>query len=60
MNKIIPHFDQYNLKTSKYLNSIYFKEGAILLFEKEHYTLVGISKLINIKSRMNRARSFKD
>jgi hypothetical protein len=60
VGKVIPHFDQYNLKTSKYLNFIDFKEGALLLFEKEHFTLFGISKLRNIKSRMNRARSFED
>ena len=60
ITKIIPHFDEYNLKTSKYLNYIDFKEGALLLFEKEHFTLFGISKLRNIKSRMNRARSFED
>src|SRR5271170_4644750 len=42
ISKIIPHFDKYNLKTSKYLNYVDFKEGALLLSNKEHYTLLGI------------------
>lgn len=60
IEKIIPHFDKYNLKTSKFLNYIDFKAGALLMFEKQHYTLNGISKLKDIKSNMNRARSFED
>lgn len=32
INKIIPHFDKYNLKTSKYLSFVDFKWGAEELY----------------------------
>jgi LAGLIDADG endonuclease len=60
ISKIIPHFESYNLKTSKYLNYVDFKRGALIMSEKQHFTLEGISKLKDIKSDMNRARSFED
>jgi len=59
-NKVIPHFDKYNLKTSKFLNYKDFKKAVLLMNEKNHLKKDGIDKLRNIKSYMNKARSFKD
>jgi LAGLIDADG endonuclease len=60
INKVIPHFDMYPLKTSKYLNYIDFKSAANLMKDKKHYEREGIEMLKEIKSQMNKARSFKD
>jgi hypothetical protein len=60
IKKVIPHFDKYSLKTSKYLNYIDFKSAAVLMQDKIHFTNIGIDKLKEIKSKMNKARSFKD
>lgn len=60
INKIIPHFDKYPLKTSKYLNYLDFKTAGYLMYEKNHYKKDGIETLREIKSKMNKSRSFKD
>jgi LAGLIDADG endonuclease len=60
MNKVIPHFDEYTLKTSKCLNYLDFKKAVFIMNEKEHYNIEGINNLKKIKSNMNKARSFKD
>jgi len=44
-NKVIPHFDNFPLKSSKYLNYFDFKNAVFFMFGKQHYTLNGISKL---------------
>ena len=60
MEKIIPHFELYPLKTSKFLNYLDFKSSVILMKDKKHYNIKGIEKLKEIKSKMNKARSFKN
>jgi len=60
INIIIPHFDKYSLRTSKFLNYNDFKSAAILMKNKKHYSKEGIKELINLKSNMNKARSFKE
>jgi len=60
MHKLIAHFEKYPLVTSKQLNYIDFKSAVILMSNKKHYTRVGIDILKDIKSKMNRARLFKD
>lgn len=60
INKVIPHFDEYKLKTSKYLNYLDFKKAIIMMSEKKHYNIEGINNLKEIKSNMNKLRSFKD
>lgn len=59
-DKIIPHFDMYPLKTSKVLNYLNFKSAVLFMKDKQHYNLKGIEWLKEIKSKMNKARSFKD
>nr|YP_009327847.1 NADH dehydrogenase subunit 4L [Epichloe festucae]APB96806.1 NADH dehydrogenase subunit 4L [Epichloe festucae]APB96866.1 NADH dehydrogenase subunit 4L [Epichloe hybrida] len=50
---IIPHFDNYPLLTKKYLDYILFKQIVSLMKEKEHSTLVGLQKIVNIKASIN-------
>ena len=52
-NVIIPHFYNYPLLTKKYSDYGFFKEIIKLMLEKEHSTLEGIQKIVNIKSSMN-------
>jgi LAGLIDADG endonuclease len=41
-DKIIPHFDMYPLKTSKFLNYLNFKSAVLFMKNKQHYNLNGI------------------
>jgi LAGLIDADG endonuclease len=52
-NIIIPHFDKYTLATKKYADYILFKEIILLMLNKEHNTLEGIQKIVNIKASLN-------
>jgi hypothetical protein len=58
MNKVIPHFDKYQLKSSKYLNYLDFKKAIVLMNDKKHYNLEGINTLREIKSNMNKSRLY--
>jgi len=60
LNKVIPHFDKYTLKTSKHLNYLDFKKAVLIMNEKKHYDIEGIKSLKDIKSRMNKSRLFQD
>jgi len=60
MNKVIPHFDKYSLKTSKHLNYLDFKKAVIIMNEKKHYSIEGIKSLKEIKSKMKKSRLFQD
>lgn len=60
LKKIIPHFEKFPLKTSKYLNYLDFKNAVLLISNKEHYEKKGIIKLKEIKSSMNKSRLFED
>ncbi|CAG8976708.1 hypothetical protein HYALB_00008463 [Hymenoscyphus albidus] len=50
---ILPHFDKYSLKTQKRLDYLLFKEILFLMLNKEHTTLDGIQKIVNIKASLN-------
>lgn len=56
-NVIIPHFDKYPLLTKKYTDYMCFKDIVKLMLEKEHNSLEGIQKIVNIKSSMNKGLS---
>nr|UZS77567.1 hypothetical protein [Lentinula edodes]UZS77616.1 hypothetical protein [Lentinula edodes]UZS77642.1 hypothetical protein [Lentinula edodes]UZS77668.1 hypothetical protein [Lentinula edodes]UZS77694.1 hypothetical protein [Lentinula edodes] len=60
LEKIIPHFESYPCLTSKYLNYRDWKKIALIMKNKEHLTIEGINKIIEISSKMNKARSFED
>lgn len=51
---IIPFFDKYKLEGSKHNNYLKFKEGAILIKNKEHLNEKGLTKIIEIKKSMNK------
>jgi NADH:ubiquinone oxidoreductase subunit K len=53
VNVIIPHFDNYPLLTKKYSDYVLFKNIIKLMLEKNHSTLEGIQKIVNIKASMN-------
>lgn len=53
INVIIPHFDSYSLKTQKYSDYILFKQIVLLMLDKEHNTLEGVQKIVNIKASLN-------
>ena len=50
---IIPHFDKYPLITKKHADYILFKQIINLMVNKEHNTLEGIQKIVNIKASLN-------
>jgi len=53
VNVIIPHFDNYPLLTKKYSDYVLFENIIKLMLEKNHSTLEGIQKIVNIKASMN-------
>jgi len=53
VNVIIPHFDKYPLITKKHADYILFKQIINLMVNKEHNTLEGIKKIVNIKASLN-------
>lgn len=60
LNKIIPHFINYPLLTSKGLNFNTFKEAAEIVARGEHLNLNGLNKIIELKGLMNKNRSFEE
>ena len=53
VNVIIPHFDKYPLITKKHADYTLFKQIIHLMVNKEHNTLEGIQKIVNIKASLN-------
>lgn len=60
INKIIPHFIKYPLQTSKELNFKTFKVASEIVARGEHLNLEGLNKIIDLKNKMNKNRSFED
>ena len=54
--KIIPLFDKYPIKGVKALDFCDFKRIANLMYNKEHLTEQGLSKIQSIKLNMNLLR----
>lgn len=54
--KILPHFEQYPLQTSKALDYKDWSKAVELLSNKEHYHAEGKQLLFDIKQSMNNAR----
>lgn len=50
---ILPHFDNYPLITKKHSDYLLFKQIVLLMLNKEHNTLQGIQKTVNIKASLN-------
>ena len=51
---IIPFFEKYQIKGTKYNDYLKFKEAAVLLKNKEHLTEKGLNKIIDLKKSMNK------
>lgn len=54
ITKVIPHFDKYPLKTNKYSDYLLFKEVVMIMQRKEHLTVEGLQKIVNIRASLNR------
>jgi len=50
---ILPHFDNYPLITKKHSDYLLFKQIVLLMLNKEHNTLEGIQKTVNIRASIN-------
>ena len=57
LTKVIPHFDKYPLKTQKYVDYLLFKEVVMMMQRKEHLTIEGLQKIINIRASINKGLS---
>lgn len=53
LNKIIPHFDKYNLITQKQADYLLFKQIVTLLEQGEHLKVEGLQAIINIRASLN-------
>jgi hypothetical protein len=54
---IVPQFDKYPLLTKKRAEFILFKEVLELMNTREHHTMEGLAKIVNIKASMNKGLS---
>jgi len=50
---ILPHFDNYPLITKKHSDYLLFKQIVLLMLNKEHSTLEGIQKTVNLRASLN-------
>ena len=57
LTKVIPHFDKYSLKTQKYADYLLFKEVVMMMQRREHLTIDGLQKIINIRASINKGLS---
>ena len=53
-NVIIPHFTKYPLLTQKSADFLLFQKAVEIMVKKEHRTLEGVSKILNIRASMNK------
>nr|QBM09605.1 hypothetical protein [Dactylella sp.] len=53
INTVIPHFEKFPLITQKQAYFILFKKIVYLMNDKEHLTIEGIQKFVNLRSSMN-------
>lgn len=51
---IIPFFDKYKLRGAKALNFELFKEGAVLVKNKGHLSVSGLTILKEIRAKINK------
>jgi len=58
--KIIPHFTNYPLQTSKELNFESLKRAALIVSKGDHLSSEGLNEIVNLKNSMNKNRSFDE
>lgn len=56
---IIPHFDEYPLQTAKMIDYQLWVQCIMLIKNGSHLTLLGLEKIISIKSALNLGLSYK-
>ncbi len=54
MTKIVPHFDNYPLKTHKQADYLLFREAVLMMKQGKHLTVEGLQKIINIRASINK------
>jgi hypothetical protein len=52
--KVIEYFDQYHLQSRKHISYLRWRKVYRLIQDKEHLTEIGLSKILKIKSLINR------
>lgn len=55
---IIPFFEKYPIQGVKSLDFLEFKKVAILMMDKEHLSIEGFNKILEIKLNMNKYREW--
>lgn len=53
MEVIIPHLEKFPLITQKQADFILFKQVVNLMYNKEHLTIEGFQKILNLKASIN-------
>lgn len=53
-NVIIPHFEKYPLLTKKQADYVLFKEIIGIMYNKQHLSIEGLQKVVNLKTAMNK------
>ena len=53
LDKILPHFDQYSLKTQKFSDYLLWREVVLMMQRKEHLTDKGVQTIVNIRASLN-------
>lgn len=54
---IIPFFEKYRIQGKKSLDFLDFKKVAELIKNKEHLTVEGFDKILEIKAKMNKTKT---
>ena len=57
LSTIIDHFNKYPLLTQKKADFILFKKAVDLINQKEHLTIEGLQKIIEIRASINKGFS---
>lgn len=55
--KVIPHFEKYPIKSAKLISYKKFKEVVLMMENKEHLTVEGLAKIIEIAYSQNKSSS---
>ena len=58
MEVIIPFFEEYPIQGLKSLDFADFKKVALMVVSKEHLTIEGLNKILEIKLNMNKHREW--
>lgn len=60
IKQVINYLEQFNLRSSKYLDSLDWIEAAKIIIDNKHYTLEGKNPIDLLKNIMNRNRTIMD